>query len=56
MGMRETVLTKLQQATCDKPELNRQFLRLWRSFQDVEKVLEDGGKGSAKRKTGNWKH
>ncbi len=49
--MRETVLTKLQQATCDKPELNRRFLRVWKSLKDVEKVIQ-GGDSEKKRKTG----
>ena len=52
MGMRETVLTKLQQATCDKPELDRKFLRVWKSFKDVEQVIQGGGQDRKKRKTG----
>ena len=48
MGMRETVLTKLQQATCDKPELNRRFLRIWKSLKNVEKAIKGGGDGKGK--------
>ena len=53
MGMRESVLTKLQQATCDKPDLDRRFLRIWRSLVDVEKVIAGGGQDRKKRKSGN---
>ena len=48
MGMRETVLVKLQQATCDKPELNRKFLRIWKSLKAVEKAIQGGGDGKGK--------
>lgn len=52
MGMRETMLTKLMQATCDKPDLDRRFLRIWRSLQAVEKVIEGGGKDDGKKSCG----
>ncbi len=44
MGLRESILIRLQQATCDKPELDRRFLRIWKSLEEVEKVISDGGK------------
>ena len=44
MGMRDTVVKKLQQATCDKPDLNRRFLKIHRSLKEVEKVLCGGEK------------
>ena len=44
--MREAVVKKLQQATCDKPDLNRRFLRIWRSLKEVEKLLQGEGKGA----------
>ncbi len=50
--MRETLLTKLQMATCDKPDLDRRFRRIWRALKDVEKAVEGGGDSREKRKTG----
>ncbi len=37
--MRETIVRKLQQATCDKAELNCCFLKLCRCLKEVEKTL-----------------
>ena len=48
MGMRDTVVKKLQQATCDKPDLNRRFLVIWKSLEDVEalfKILDNMSAG-----------
>ncbi len=53
MGMRDTVVKKLQQATCDKPELNRRFLQVWKSLKDVEQVIQGGGKKKEKQKSGH---
>lgn len=42
--MKDTIIKKLQQATCDKTELNRQVIRWQKSLKEAEKVLKDGGK------------
>lgn len=42
--MKDTIIKKLQQATCDKAELNRQVIRWQKSLKEAEKVLKDGGK------------
>ena len=42
--MKDTIIKKLQQATCDKRELNRQVIRWQKSLKEAEKVLKDGGK------------
>ena len=42
--MRDTVVRKLQQATCDKPELDRRFLIFWSALREVEKTLKGDGK------------
>ncbi len=39
MAMQETLVKKLQQATCDKPDLNRRILKLQKAFKEVEKTL-----------------
>jgi len=44
MSVKETIIKKLQQATCDKPELNKQFMKLQKSFKEAEKALKGGGK------------
>ncbi|MCI8663359.1 MAG: hypothetical protein HFG69_08950 [Hungatella sp.] len=44
MAMKDTIIKKLQQATCDKTELNRQVIRWQKSLKEAEKVLKDGGK------------
>lgn len=46
--MKDTVLKKLQQATCDKTELNRQVIRWRKSWKEAEKALKDGGKKDGK--------
>ena len=49
MSLRETVIKKLQQATCDKPELNRQVLRIQKSLNEARKVLEGTGREHNKK-------
>lgn len=49
MGIRDQVTKKLSQATCDKIEWNKRFLRVHKSWKEVEKVIgrkkkEDGTK------------
>lgn len=44
MGMRENVTKKLSQATVDKTELNRQVMKLKKSFDEAEKALNSGKK------------
>ena len=44
MAVKDTIIKKLQQATCDKVELNRQVMRWQKSLKEVEKALKDGGK------------
>lgn len=44
MAMKDTIKKKLQQATCDKTELNRQVIRWQKSLKEAEKALKDGGK------------
>lgn len=46
MSMRDTITKKLQQATCDKVELNRRVLKWQKCLKDVEKVLD----GSERKK------
>ncbi len=44
MAMKDTIIKKLQQATCDKTELNRQVVKWQKSLKEAEKALKDGGK------------
>ena len=44
MAIKDAVIKKLQQATCDKTELNRQIIRWQKSLKEAEKALKDGGK------------
>lgn len=44
MAMKDTIIKKLQQATCDKTELNRQVVKWHKSLKEAEKALKDGGK------------
>ncbi|GAA6267087.1 MAG: hypothetical protein KH110_08160 [Clostridiales bacterium] len=45
MPLPPSILKKLQQATCDRPDLDRKALRLSRSFKEAQKAL-----GSKKKK------
>lgn len=49
MSLRETIIKKLQQATCDKPELNRQTLKIQKSLKEVQKVLNGPRKPDKKK-------
>lgn len=40
MSAKDTIVKKLQQATCDRIELNRQILKLQKGLREVEKVIE----------------
>ena len=42
--MKDTIIKKLQQATCDKTELNKKVVRWKKSLKEAEKALTDGGK------------
>ena len=42
MAMRDNLTKKLSQATVDKIELNRQVLKLKKSFDEAEKALNAG--------------
>ena len=42
--MKDTIIKKLQQATCDKTELNRQVVKWQKSLKEAEKALKDGEK------------
>lgn len=44
MGIGDNITKKLAQATVDKTELNRQFLKLKKSFNEAEKALNSGKK------------
>ena len=44
MAMKDTIIKKLQQATCDKTELNKKVVRWQKSFKEAEKALTEGGK------------
>lgn len=46
MGLKETIVKKLQQATCDKIALNRQVLCWCKACREIEKYLN----GSHKKK------
>jgi len=40
MSVRDTIVKKLQQATCDKTELNKQVLRWQKNFKEIGKVID----------------
>lgn len=42
MSMQDNIIKKLQQATCDKIELNRRILRWRKCLKEAEKALKDG--------------
>ncbi len=44
MAVKDSIIKKLQQATCDKTELNKKVIRWHKSLKEAEKVLTDGGK------------
>lgn len=44
MAIKDTIIKKLQQATCDKTELNRQVIKWQKSLKEAEKAIKDGGK------------
>ena len=46
--MKDTIIKKLQQATCDKTELNKKVIKLQKSLKEAEKALKDGGKKEKK--------
>ena len=48
MAMKETIIKKLQQATCDKTELNKKVVKWQKSLKEAEKALKDGGKKDSK--------
>ncbi len=49
MAIKETVIKKLQQATCDKTELNRKVIKWQKSLKEAEKALKGGGKKDSKK-------
>ena len=49
MAMKETIIKKLQQATCDKTELNKKVVKWQKSLKEAEKVLKDGGKKDSRK-------
>ncbi len=49
MAMKETIIKKLQQATCDKTELNKKVVKWQKSLKEAEKALKDGGKKNSKK-------
>lgn len=44
MSVRDTIVKKLQQATCDKTELNKQVLRWQKSLKEIGKVIDGSNK------------
>lgn len=50
MGLKDNVTKKLWQATSDKTELNKQVLRMKRSFDDVNKMLSKNNKKKSEKK------
>ena len=40
MSDKDTIIKKLQQATCDRIELNRQVLKWQKGLKEVEKAIE----------------
>ena len=48
MAMKDTIIKKLQQATCDKTELNKKVIKWQKSLKEAEKALKDGGKKEKK--------
>ena len=49
MPIQDTIIKKLQQATCDKTELNRQVLRVQKALKEVRRSLEGTGKHDRKK-------
>jgi len=49
MAIKESVIKKLQQATCDKTELNRKVVKWQKSLKEAEKALKGGGKKDSKK-------
>ena len=49
MALSPGITKKLMQATSDKTDLNKQALRLSRSFKEVNKVLGTGSKAKDKK-------
>lgn len=43
MSAKDTIIKKLQQATCDRIELNRQVLKLQKGLKEVEKAIDGTG-------------
>ena len=50
MALPPGITKKLLQATSDKTDLNKQALRLSRSFQEVNKIIGPGSKAKKKEK------
>lgn len=50
MGMRDEIMKKLSQATCDKIELNRKILRICRCLKEAAKELDGSHKKQEKSK------
>lgn len=44
MSVKDTLIKRLQQATCDKTELNKKVVRWQKSLKEAEKALKEGGK------------
>ena len=50
MALPPGITKKLLQATSDKTDLNKQALRLSRSFKEVNKIIGPGSKAKKKKK------
>lgn len=48
MAIKDIIIKKLQQATCDKTELNKKVIKWQKSLKEAEKALKDGGKKEKK--------
>lgn len=48
MAVKEIIVKKLQQATCDKTEWNKKVVRWHKSLKEAEKALKGGGKKDSK--------
>jgi len=40
MSAKDSIVKKLQQATCDRIELNRQVLKWQKGLKEIEKVID----------------
>ena len=49
MAMKETIIKKLQQATCDNTKKNKKVVKWQKSLKEAEKALKDGGKKDSKK-------